>query len=73
MGLAEKVGVGALAVWIGVLFTCVAGWITHVIVTIGALVGSASVGFGYGALLALGVFVPPVGVIHGIGVWFGAW
>jgi hypothetical protein len=51
----------------------IAAWITHVVVTISVLVSGASVSIAYGILLAVGVFMPPVGVIHGIGVWFGAW
>lgn len=39
-------------------------WVTHVIVCIKT---SAWI------LLAFGCVVAPVGVIHGIGVWFGAW
>ena len=41
-----------------------AGWITHVIVCIKA---SAWL------LLIAGAIIAPVGVIHGIGNWFGAW
>lgn len=43
--------------------TVAAAWVTHVIVCIKA---SAWV------LLAFGCVVAPIGVIHGIGVWFGA-
>lgn len=54
-----------LAALLGVSAFCavVAAWITHVIVCIKA---SAWV------LLLFGCFVAPIGVIHGIGVWFGA-
>jgi hypothetical protein len=48
--------------YIAVFFACVAAWITHVVVCIKA----ASWIF----LLAGAIFAP-VGVIHGIGVWFG--
>lgn len=41
----------------------VAAWITHVVVCIKA---SAWI------LLLFGCIVAPVGVIHGVGVWFGA-
>jgi hypothetical protein len=60
---------------IGVFLAAVAAWITHVVVAISVLVFGASVNLslGYGFLLVVGVFMPPVGVIHGIGVWFGAW
>lgn len=43
--------------------TVVSAWVTHVIVCIKA---SAWI------LLAFGCIVAPVGVIHGIGVWLGA-
>lgn len=44
--------------------TMFAAWITHVIVTIGA---------GAWGLLIAGAILFPVGIIHGIGAWFGAW
>lgn len=48
---------------IGVWLTFVASWLTHVIVCL----KTASWGF----LLAGAIFFP-VGIIHGIGIWFGA-
>lgn len=54
--LAAIAGLGAFA-------TVVASWITHVIVCIKTTSW---------VLLAFGCIVAPVGVIHGIGVWFGA-
>lgn len=42
----------------------VAAWLTHVVVCIKA----ASWGF----LIAGAVFVP-IAIVHGVGVWFGAW
>lgn len=59
--------------WFGIFVTSLAAWITHVAVAVQYLVGEAAVATGYTILLALGVFVPPVGVVHGIGIWFGAW
>jgi len=44
--------------------TSFAAMITHIIVCIKA----ASWG-----LLIAGAVCPPIGVIHGVGVWFGAW
>jgi len=41
-----------------------AAWLTHVVTCL--LVGK------YGFLIAGALFVP-VGVINGIGIWFGAW
>lgn len=54
---------GGLVV-IGLLIGTVAAWLTHVIVCI----KTASWGF-----LIAGAIFAPVGVIHGIGCWFGAW
>jgi hypothetical protein len=44
-----------------------AAWITHIVVCIkmAAVTGSAI------ALLLVGFFVFPVGIIHGICIWFG--
>lgn len=47
-----------IALWL----TCIAGWITHVIICI----KTAS-----WILLLFGCIVAPVGVIHGVGVWLG--
>lgn len=46
----------------GALFTALAAWVTHVVVCIKA---SAWI------LLIFGIVVPPIGLVHGIGVWFG--
>jgi hypothetical protein len=43
--------------------TALAGWVNHIIICIKA---SSWI------LLAFGVIVPPIGVIHGVGSWFGA-
>lgn len=48
---------------ISLVFALICAYVTHVIVSI----KSAS-----WILLAFGVLVPPIGVIHGIGSWFGA-
>lgn len=50
--------IGFLAVFVAI----VAAWITHVVVCI-----KASAWF----LLLFGLLAPPVGVIHGVGVWLG--
>lgn len=48
----------------GVLFTLtlIAGWVTHIIVCI----QTAS-----WALLIAGALMFPIGIVHGIGIWFG--
>lgn len=63
---------GFLGVLIFVVSPIVA-WLTHIYVAIQALVSDAAVSVGYGILLAVGAFMPPVGVVHGVGIWFGWW
>lgn len=43
---------------------CFAAWITHIVVCL----KTASY-----LLLIAGALVFPVGIIHGVGSWFGAW
>lgn len=57
--LMAGLGLGYLAI----VLACIAAWFTHVIVCIKA----ASWLF-----LIAGAIFAPVGVVHGIGVWFGA-
>lgn len=52
----------AFLVWASLAITAVAGWVTHVIICIKT---SSWI------LLLFGCLVAPVGVIHGIGTWFG--
>jgi len=47
-----------------VFLISLAGWLTHIV---DCLVHQLYV------LLLVGVFVFPVGIFHGIGVWFGLW
>lgn len=51
-------------VWLSVVLTSIAAWFTHVFVCI----KTASWLF-----LIAGAIAAPVGVVHGIGVWFGIW
>ncbi|WP_342152297.1 hypothetical protein [Methylorubrum sp. SB2] len=60
MSSIAKLG-GALCI-LGLWASCIAAWVTHVVVCIKA---SAWV------LLAFGCIVAPVGVVHGVGVWLG--
>ena len=53
-----------LLVWFGTFIVSLFAWLTHVIVCL--KVGA------WGFLIA-GAIVFPIGVIHGIGIWFGAW
>ena len=51
-------------VGIGIVLLAIAGWFTHVVVCIKTAA--------WGLLVAGTIFVP-VGVIHGVGIWFGVW
>jgi hypothetical protein len=53
----------AVAAWFAFILLMFASWLTHVIVCI----KTASWGF----LIAGAIFFP-VGMVHGIGLWFGA-
>ncbi|WP_315782343.1 hypothetical protein [Bradyrhizobium sp. SZCCHNPS1003] len=50
--------------YIGCWVTSIAALVTHVI----SCVKAASI-----ALLIIGIILPPVGVIHGWGIWLGFW
>jgi hypothetical protein len=49
---------------VSVALVSFAAWITHIVVCLKA--GS------WGFLIA-GAILPPIGVIHGVGCWFGVW
>ena len=49
---------------IGLAVVAVAAWFTHVIVCLKA--GA------WGFLIAGAIFFP-IGIVHGVGIWFGAW
>lgn len=49
---------------IAFFLTCVAAWGTHVIICIKT---------GSWLFLLAGAIAAPVGVVHGVGLWFGAW
>lgn len=53
----------AFFVYIILAVTCVAAWLTHVIVTIKAAAW---------LLLLSGAIFAPIGIVHGISIWFGA-
>lgn len=54
----------AICAMMGFVLTMFAAWLTHVIVCI----QTSSWVF-----LLAGAICAPVGVVHGIGLWFGAW
>jgi hypothetical protein len=62
--MSSKAGLGGCLGTAIVLLTIFAAWLTHVIVCL----KTASWGF-----LIAGAVLAPIGVIHGIGLWFNAW
>ena len=52
-----------VVIFLSVIFTGIAAWVTHVI---------KCIQHSEWILLIVGIFVPPIGWVHGIGVWFGA-
>lgn len=50
--------------WMVIVLTCIAAWLTHIVVCIKASTW---------LLLIAGAILAPIGVVHGIGVWFGVW
>jgi len=54
-----KILVGA---WVALVLTAVAGWATHVVICIQT---------SSWLLLVFGCLFFPVGVVHGVGSWFG--
>ena len=55
-------GVSGVGLGIVLVIALMAAWVTHVVVSISAKAW---------IMLGFGVIVPPVGVIHGVMVWFG--
>ena len=49
-----------------------AAWITHIVFCISAITSAGGNVLGGVAMLLFGVLVPPLGVIHGWMIWFGA-
>lgn len=58
----DSASVFAVFAIFGLIFTFIAAWATHVVVSI----KTAS-----WILLIIGIFVPPIGWIHGFAFWFG--
>ena len=53
-----------ICLWLLLFVTSLAGWLTHVITCI---VREEWL------LLIAGAVMAPIGVIHGVGIWFGLW
>lgn len=50
----------------------VAAWTTHLIWIIRTLASDLGATVGQMVLGAIGAFMPPVGVVHGLLIWFGS-
>lgn len=62
-------------VWLSMILfgiTSFAAWVTHIVWVIGKLAGDTGATMGQMALGAIGAFMPPVGAIHGVMIWFGS-
>lgn len=53
-----------LLFWLGVFIVLTAAYFSHIVHCIAA---------GKLLLLVVGALVPPVAMVHGIGLWFGGW
>lgn len=53
-------------------FAFLGAWVTHIVWIIGKLASAAGPTMGQMVLGAIGAFMPPVGVVHGVMIWFGA-
>lgn len=58
-----------LAIGVGIL-SLIAAYITHIVWIVSTLAGPAGVTFGQFLLGFLGLFIPPIGVVHGLIIWF---
>lgn len=58
----EKIGGGCLLAFLLMWLVAIAGWITHIVVCIQNEAW---------LLLIAGAIAAPIGIIHGIGIWFG--
>ena len=64
MGVEKTLTGGCLFAAVGLAVSTIPAWITHIVVCI----RSEEYVF-----LVAGALMPPIGVIHGWGVWFGWW
>ena len=66
-----RMGLGFVVLSAAMAIAAFAAWITHVMWAIGKLASDAGITLGQVILAALGIFVPPIGVLHGLMIWFG--
>lgn len=70
MNTEDKLGIAQLVLAGIAIFIGLASWLTHIVASIAAIVGGGNV-VAYLGLLFLGILFFPLGMIHGIGIWFG--
>lgn len=63
-GKDEAMVLGGVVLFFAIFVLSFAAWLTHVVVCI----ADATWGF----LIAGAIFFP-IGIVHGIGIWFGVW
>ncbi len=68
----EIAGFSGLVFFVSFIIMLFAAWITHIVVAI-KYITSGIEAVSYAVFLVAGAILPPVGVIHGIGIWFSIW
>ena len=63
----DSAHITAVLIFLIFVSTSLAAFVTHVVWSINAAAETGSAI----ALLIIGVFIPPVGVVHGVAIWFG--
>lgn len=56
-------GLGILFLFVSIIAS-ISAWMTHIITCIET---------GQSGFLIAGAIAAPVGIVHGVGIWFGAW
>jgi hypothetical protein len=65
-----KYGISGGILGLAVILGSIAAWVTHIVWIVKALASEQGATVGQMVLGALGAFMPPVGVIHGLIIWF---
>ena len=55
-----------------VVVALIGAWATHIVWIISTLASDAGATVGQMVMGGLGAFMPPVGAVHGLMIWFGA-
>ena len=66
----DTAGVVMSVGYLAFCIVCAAGWVRHVVWTIGKLASDQGATAGQMVLGAVGTFMPPIGVFHGFIIWF---